>query len=115
MTIPNTTKALPYSEFGDPGPGQTFANLSESRVHPAPVSLDNEQAAMFWINPATAWRMLNDFADLHSGDWIIQNAATSAVGRFVIPFAATQGTGTANLVSNLEGKPEKHYLILDGQ
>jgi len=89
---------------GDPGSWQTFTNLSEPRIHPAPVSLDNEQAAMFWINPATAWRMLNDFADLRSGDWIIQNAATSAVGRLIIQFAAIQGIRTANLVRNLEGK-----------
>ncbi len=68
---------------------------------------------MFWINPATAWRMLNGFADLHSGDWIIQNAATSAVGRFVIPFAATQGIRTANLVSNLEGKSSLEEIGAD--
>ncbi len=98
---------------GDPGSWQTFANLSQSRIQPAPVSLNNEQAAMFWINPATAWRMLNDFADLRSGDWIIQNAATSAVGRLVIQFAATQGIKTANLVRNLECKSSLREIGAD--
>ena len=73
MTMRNTTQALRYSEFGDPGSWQTFANLSESHIYPAPVSLDDEQAAIFWIQGDTAWRMLNDFADLRAGDWIIQN------------------------------------------
>ena len=73
MTVHKTTRAIRYSEFGDPGSWQTFANLSESHIYPTPVSLDNEQAPIFWIHPATAWRMLNEFADLRSGDWIIQN------------------------------------------
>jgi len=98
---------------GDPGSWQTFANLPETGVHPAPNSLDDEQAAMFWINPATAWRMLNDFADLNSGDWIIQNAATSAVGRLVIQFAAAKGIRTVNLVRNLKAKESLEEIGAD--
>jgi len=60
---------------------------------------------MFWINPATAWRMMRDFATLKPGDWIVQNAATSAVGKLVIQFAHHLGIRTANLVRNLEAAP----------
>lgn len=98
---------------GEPGSWQTFANMPESSIHPAPNSLSNEQAAMFCINPATAWRMLNDFADLSSGDWILQNAATSAVGRLVIQFAAAKGIRTANLVRDLEAKPSLEDIGAD--
>ena len=98
---------------GDPGSWQTFANIPESHVHPAPMSLNNEQAAMFCINPATAWSMLNDFADLRPGDWIIQNAATSAVGRLVIQFAAPQGIRTANLVRSIGAKSSLEEIGAD--
>jgi mitochondrial enoyl-[acyl-carrier protein] reductase / trans-2-enoyl-CoA reductase len=32
-----------------------------------------------WRRLATALRMLEDFADLHAGDWVLQNGANSAV------------------------------------
>ena len=110
MTVRNTTQVLRYSEFGDPGSWQTFANLSESHIYPAPVSLDNEQAAIFRIHPATAWRMLNDFADLRSGDWIIQNG-----GRVLSdPVRGyPRHLRTANLVRNLEGNSSLEEINTD--
>jgi len=59
---------------------------------------DLAQAAMLAINPTTAWRMLADFADLKAGDWVLQNAANSAVGRCVIQLANALGLRTVNLV-----------------
>lgn len=40
------------------------------------------------INPPTAWIMLRDFVDLEKGDYVIQNAANSGVGRAVIELCA---------------------------
>lgn len=85
---------------GEPGSWQTVAIAQEDHVFPAPDSLDDLQAAMFWVNPATAWRMMHDFEKLEPGDWIVQNAATSAVGKLVIQFASQLGIKTANLVRN---------------
>ncbi len=84
----------------EPGSWQTYANARESQLYLAPPSLDDEQAAMFWVNPATAWRLIHDFAKLEPGDWVIQNAATSAVGKLVIQFASHLGIKTVNLVRN---------------
>lgn len=83
---------------GDPGSWQTFARAKETGLFHAPRSLDALQSAMFWVNPATAWRMMRDFADLSPGDIIVQNAATSAVGRLIIQFASHLGIRTINLV-----------------
>ncbi|OUW18537.1 MAG: hypothetical protein CBD18_02505 [Opitutales bacterium TMED158] len=83
---------------GDPGSWQTVCHAPEDRLAPAPDTLDDLQAAMFWVNPATAWRMMRDFAQLSPGDCIIQNAATSAVGKLVIQFANHLGIRTINLV-----------------
>lgn len=60
--------------------------------------IDLAQAAMLAINPSTAWRVLADFAKLKPGDWVLQNAANSAVGRCVIQLANVLGLRTINLV-----------------
>ena len=67
-----------------------------------PDSLTPENASMIYVNPPTAWRMLHDFVDLQPGEWIIQNAANSAVGRCVIQIAKARGWKTINLVRREE-------------
>jgi trans-2-enoyl-CoA reductase len=67
-------------------------------VIPLPAGLDPFQAAMLTVNPATAWRMLHDFVPLQPGDWVVQNAANSGVGRSVIQIAKALGWRTLNVV-----------------
>ncbi len=67
-------------------------------VIPLPDGLDPFQAAMLTVNPATAWRMLHDFVKLEPGDWLVQNAANSGVGRSVIQLARALGWKTLNVV-----------------
>ncbi|MEK9721112.1 MAG: zinc-dependent alcohol dehydrogenase family protein [Quisquiliibacterium sp.] len=56
------------------------------------------QAAMLRINPPTALLMLTDLVALKPGDWVAQNVANSAVGRWVIRLAKARGLRTLNLV-----------------
>ena len=67
-------------------------------VIPVPAGLDGLQAAMLRINPPTALLLLSDLVPLLPGDWIIQNVANSAVGRFVIRLARARGVRTVNVV-----------------
>ena len=67
-------------------------------VIPVPAGLDDLQAAMLRINPPTARLLLSDLVALRPGDWIIQNVANSAVGRFVIRLARARGVRTVNVV-----------------
>ena len=46
-----------------------------------PREMNAFQAGMLTVNPASAWGMLNGFVSLREGEWIVQNAANSAVGR----------------------------------
>ena len=62
-----------------------------------PANTDIEQAAMLKANPATAEAMLT-LVDLQAGDWIIQNAANSAVGQNLVLAARDRGLRTVNLV-----------------
>jgi mitochondrial enoyl-[acyl-carrier protein] reductase / trans-2-enoyl-CoA reductase len=67
-------------------------------VIPVPAGLDDLQAAMLRINPPTALLLLTDIVAPKPGDWIIQNVANSAVGRFVIRLARARGLRTVNVV-----------------
>jgi mitochondrial enoyl-[acyl-carrier protein] reductase / trans-2-enoyl-CoA reductase len=78
-----------------------------------PKKLSAEQAAMLYVNPATAWRMLHDFVALKPGDWIVQNAANSGVGRCVIQIARRLGFRTVNFVRRVEVAEELRKLGAD--
>ncbi|DAZ95190.1 TPA: hypothetical protein N0F65_013035 [Lagenidium giganteum] len=65
-------------------------------------------AATLAVNPATALRLLTDFAELKKGDVVIQNGANSAVGQAVIQLAALRGIKTINIIRN-DGEYEKTH------
>jgi len=50
------------------------------------------------INPPTAILLLEQFVDLKEGDWVIQNAANSGVGGYLMQIAAQRGIRTVNVV-----------------
>ncbi|APE42394.1 hypothetical protein BOO69_02415 [Sulfitobacter alexandrii] len=72
--------------------------LHERMAPKAPVGADPQQAALMRANPGTAWLLLTDMVALSEGDWIVQNAANSNVGRMVIRFARERGIRTVNVV-----------------
>lgn len=72
--------------------------IEASQAIKIPNDLDVLQAAMMKANPPTALLMLDEYVDLQPGDWVIQNAANSAVGYHVIRLAKTRGVHTINVV-----------------
>ena len=80
---------------------------------------DAEQLVLSNINGATAWTLLEDFVVLGEGEWVLQDAANSNVGRYLIVLAAQRGIRTVNLVRREEVCQELKELgadvvILDG-
>ena len=65
---------------------------------PLPNEADPLQLAMLTINPPTASLMLSEFVDLSEGDWVIQNAANSGVGGYLVQLAKSRGLKTVNVV-----------------
>lgn len=59
---------------------------------------DLDQLSMLLVNPATALLMLTEFTELKEGDWVIQSAANSAVGNYVVQLAKSRGLKTACVV-----------------
>lgn len=72
------------------------------RVIPIPAGLSDEQAATFFINPATALALARHVHRLRAGEWVVQTAANSQVGRMVIRLGKAAGFRTINLVRRPE-------------
>jgi mitochondrial enoyl-[acyl-carrier protein] reductase / trans-2-enoyl-CoA reductase len=92
------------------GAWREYVTVPASGVFAVPSNIPAFQAAMLRINPPTAWRMLHDFVKLQPGDWVLQNAANSAVGRAVIVMAKAMGIHTVNIVRRPELIPELRAL-----
>ena len=61
-----------------------FAVVSARQVVPVPHDLPDEQAASFFVNPASALAMTRHVLKVPPGAWLLQTAAGSALGRMVI-------------------------------
>jgi len=75
-----------------------------------PDGVSIEQAAMGRVNPTTAWWMLHAVANAKEGDWVVQNAATSGVGRALIQIARARGIHTVNFQRGTERIAELQKL-----
>lgn len=75
----------------------THLHAAANKLIPLPDA-DPQQLAMMTINPPTASLLLSQFVDLQPGDWVIQNAANSGVGGYLIQLAKLRGFKTINVV-----------------
>ena len=80
------------------GTWATHIVADAKRLMPLPNDADPQQLAMMTVNPPTASLMLSEFVDLAPGDWVIQNAANSGVGAYLIQLAKIRGLKTVNIV-----------------
>ena len=76
--------------------------VNENEIIKLPTSIDLVQASMLKVNPATAYLMLNNYININKNDYILQNAANSGVGNYVIQLANMYNIRTINLVRRLE-------------
>ena len=84
------------------GTWREAGNVSAGELLKIGSDVPLEQAAMLRINPATALVLLREFVALQPGEWVVQNAANSAVGRCVIRLARHFGWRTVNVVRRPE-------------
>jgi NADPH:quinone reductase-like Zn-dependent oxidoreductase len=57
------------------------------KLVPVPDGLNDSAAAASYINPLTAWALTISTHNLKEGDWLLQTAAASSVGKFVLQLA----------------------------
>jgi trans-2-enoyl-CoA reductase len=95
------------------GTWRTHLKAKAQRLLPVPPGADLLQMAMLSINPPTADIMLRECVKLDRGDWVIQNAANSAVGRYLISLAKLEGIKTINVVRRMDVAEELKALGAD--
>src|SRR5262249_59265716 len=64
---------------------------------PVPAGLPDEQAATFFVNPASALAMTRHVLRVPRGAWLVQTAAGSALGRMVLRLGPHDRFRTVNL------------------
>jgi NADPH:quinone reductase-like Zn-dependent oxidoreductase len=90
----------------------TGGNWAEQVVLPAraavpvPDDIPDEQAATFFVNPASAILMTRYVLRIPAGAWLVQTAAGSALGRMVIRLGQKHGFRTINIVRRSEQADE---------
>lgn len=65
---------------------------------PVPSSLTDQQAASFFVNPATALVMTQYVLKIRPGEWVLQSASTGALGKMIVRLGKHLGFKTINLV-----------------
>ncbi|MBA4063686.1 MAG: zinc-binding dehydrogenase [Isosphaera sp.] len=83
------------------------------QVVPVPDDLPDDQAATFFVNPATAYIMTRDVLAVPSGQWLLQSAAGGELGKMVIRLGRKFGFRTANVVRRREQVDELKQLGAD--
>jgi NADPH:quinone reductase-like Zn-dependent oxidoreductase len=79
---------------------------------PAPEG-DAVQLSLAMVNGGTAAVLLEDYVPLEPGEWLIQNAANSNCGRYLIKLASLKGVKTVNVVRRAAVIPELRALGAD--
>jgi len=85
--------------------GGTWAEqavLPAKQVIPLPGGVSAEQGAMFFVNPVTAFVMTRKVLAVPPGEWLLQTAAGSALGRMVTRLGKRFGFRTLCVVRRAE-------------
>jgi NADPH2:quinone reductase len=72
------------------------------KLVPVPDSLDDAAAATSYTNPLTAWALTRSSHNLKEGDWLLQTAAASSVGKLVLQLAQQYRFKTINVIRRRE-------------
>jgi NADPH:quinone reductase-like Zn-dependent oxidoreductase len=83
-----------------------FAVVPARQVIPLPDDIPDEQAASFFVNPASAVVMTHHVLGVPPGEWLLQTAAGSALGRMIIRLGKHFGFRTINVVRRREQADE---------
>ncbi len=92
-------RAIP---LGSGGTWQEEILINAAQLLPVAEGVADQSAAQFVVNPVTAWVMMTDELALQPGDWLLQTAAGSTLGRVLIQMAQLLGIKTVNFVRRRE-------------
>lgn len=99
--------------LGIAGTWQEFVVAPAAQLIPVPDAVSDQTAAQFVVNPLTAWIMTVEELSLQPGEWLLQTAAGSTLGRVVLQIAKQRGFKTINVVRRREQADELLTLGAD--
>lgn len=79
-----------------------YAVVPAKQAIPVSSEISDEQAAAFFINPATAWLITQAVLKVRPGEWLVQTAAASTLGKMVVRLGREIGFRTLNIVRREE-------------
>jgi NADPH2:quinone reductase len=98
---------------GQGGNWAQYAVVPAGSLLPAPDGIPDEQVASFVVNPASAILMVRHVLAVPRGEWLLQSAAGSELGRMIIRLAKRDGIRTLNVVRRREAVAELKALGAD--
>lgn len=90
-----------------------YTVTSARQVIPVPDGMSDEQAASFFVNPATALAMTQDVLKVTKGAWLLQSAAGGELGKMVVRLGYKFAFRTINVVRRREQVDELKKLGAD--
>lgn len=103
-------RAIPLSAGGT---WREYVIADAAGLLAVPDAVSDATAAQFVVNPVTAWVMLEEELALQPGQWLLQTASGSTLGRLVLQVARLRGYRTINLVRRAEQVAELMALGAD--
>jgi NADPH:quinone reductase-like Zn-dependent oxidoreductase len=98
---------------GQGGNWAEYAVLPADSSLPAPDGIPNEQVASYVVNPASAILMVRHVLAVPPGEWLLQSAAGSELGRMIIRLARRDGIRTLSVVRRRESVADLAALGAD--
>jgi NADPH2:quinone reductase len=98
---------------GAPGTWAEHLIAPAAALVPVPDGVSDEAAAQLVVNPLTAWVLIEEELAVRPGEWLLQNAAGSTLGRMVLQLARARGFRTINVVRRPEQEEELLALGAD--
>ena len=83
-----------------------YAVIPARQARPIPTDISDEQAATFFVNPATVLALVRYVLQVPKGEWLLQSAAGSTLGKMIIKLGRHDGFKTINVVRRSEAKEE---------
>ncbi len=80
------------------------------KVIPVPDAISDEAAASFFVNPVTAVALIDHVLQVPRGEWLLQSAAGSALGKMIVRLAQRRGIRCINIVRRREQVAELSAL-----
>jgi len=90
-----------------------YCVLPETSVFTVPKTLPLGLAAQAVLNPLTMMGIIDEFGEMQPGEYVLQNGANSACGKFVIQYLKWKGFRTINVVRRSDQAPGLKALGAD--